>query len=257
MADYTAAISLEPTYADAYFNRATVKWELGDCDGALEDYSRAAEVNPVDASIFNARGLVWKEKLEDKCAMADFDEAVRLDPDNEQAYNNRAILWRTLQEYGRAIADYDRAIALNSNEAMYYSNRAVAHMAMGNYEEAIGDLKASLERNDQDALAHNNLAWIWATCPRENLRDGMRAVENATLANQLCDGQHPAVLGTLAAAYAELGDYRAAVRWQKKALKLAPPHERDDKYRDKLELFQSGLPFRESITVSFFANRRQ
>jgi tetratricopeptide (TPR) repeat protein len=256
MADYTAALGLEPTYADAYFNRATVKWELGDWDGALEDYSRAAEVNPADASIFSARGLVWKEKREDKRAMADFDEALRLDPDNDQAYNNRAILWRTLQEYERAMADYDRAIALNPGKALYYSNRAVTHMAMGNYEDAIGDLEAALESNDQDALAHNNLAWICATCPRENLRDGARAVENATLANQLCDGQEPAFLGTLAAAYAELGDFDAAVRWQKKALKLAPAHERDDKYRDKLELFQSGLPFRESITVSCFANRR-
>ena len=52
-------------------------------------------------------------------------------------------------------------------------------------------------------------------------------------------------LGALAAAYAELGDFRKAVGWQHRALDLALPADKKE-FQDRLALYQAGKPYREA-----------
>ncbi len=59
--------------------------------------------------------------------------------------------------------------------------------------------------------ALNNLAWALAACPNAQLRNGAEAVELATRACELTGYQNPTPLATLAAAYAETGQFREAV----------------------------------------------
>ena len=54
--------------------------------------------------------------------------------------------------------------------------------------------------------ARNDLAWLCATCPDAELRDGKTAVEHAHTACRLTDWKDPWYFGTLAAAYAECGN---------------------------------------------------
>jgi hypothetical protein len=96
------------------------------------------------------------------------------------------------------------------------------------------------------ATAHNNLAWLLAACPVDLLRNGQEAVEHATWANNAAGWSTPSFLGTLAAAYAEIGDFDQAVRWHTKA--LADPAYRkmygDETVSQRLRLYQQGLPCR-------------
>ncbi|WP_277752970.1 tetratricopeptide repeat protein [Microcystis aeruginosa] len=41
MADYNQATNIKPDYADAYNNRGSAKYELGDKQGAIADYNQA------------------------------------------------------------------------------------------------------------------------------------------------------------------------------------------------------------------------
>src|SRR5262245_24875059 len=50
IAEYDRAITLDPKFAEAYFNRGKAKRAGGDLDGAIEDYELAAEINPTVAA---------------------------------------------------------------------------------------------------------------------------------------------------------------------------------------------------------------
>src|SRR5207249_10415894 len=100
-----------------------------------------------------------------------------------------------------------------------------------------------------DAL--NNLAWILATNPGDDLRDGPEAVRLAERACELTQRREPVLLGTLAAAYAETGRFTDAVTTAQKAIELAAAagqKEVADKNRQLLELYRADKPFRDRPT---------
>jgi hypothetical protein len=86
-----------------------------------------------------------------------------------------------------------------------------------------------------------------ATCPDPRFRDGRRAVEMATKANQRFGGTLPEHVETFAAAYAECGEFDRAVERQQQALELlgAGKAEQREAMRRRLALYQARLPFRE------------
>ena len=87
-----------------------------------------------------------------------------------------------------------------------------------------------------------------ATCPEASVRNGAEAVELAQRAVQLSDGRVPAILGTLAAAYAEAGRFPEAVQTARKALDLATQRNElalAEEIKAKIPLYEAGTPFRE------------
>ena len=93
----------------------------------------------------------------------------------------------------------------------------------------------------------SNLAFLQATCPDDTYRDGEKAVINAKRACQLDGEKQPRYLDTLAAAYAEDGDFEKAVKWQEKALEKASDETIKKRYRSRLELYRQGKPYRKEL----------
>ncbi|UCC99277.1 MAG: hypothetical protein JSW66_05205 [Phycisphaerales bacterium] len=92
-------------------------------------------------------------------------------------------------------------------------------------------------------------AWLQATCPIAEFRDGPKALENATRACELADWKDYRYFGTLAASYAEVGDFNSAVKWQKEAVDSVTEDtsaESRSNYESRLNLYQSGKPYRQS-----------
>lgn len=74
-------------------------------------------------------------------------------------------------------------------------------------------------RHVGDNVALGNVAWILATCPEAEFRNGEQAL---ALSKKLLkeDGQDPTNLDNLAAAYAELGQFSDAVEAQRRAISI-------------------------------------
>jgi Flp pilus assembly protein TadD len=93
-------------------------------------------------------------------------------------------------------------------------------------------------------MAHNNLAFLMASCPNAKIRNGAMAVKHATKACELSGWQYADYVDTLAAAYAETGNFTEAIKRQQQAIELAPKDEKGV-FKSRLELYKQGKPFRE------------
>jgi hypothetical protein len=94
--------------------------------------------------------------------------------------------------------------------------------------------------------ADNDLAWLLATSSDLELRDASRAVTYAEKAVAGTGRTNAMYLDTLAAAYAETGNFTKAVATQKEAMALLRTGMDNTNYASRLKLFESGLPFRQS-----------
>jgi tetratricopeptide (TPR) repeat protein len=112
----------------------------------------------------------------------------------------------------------------------------------GEYDKAIADYKQALAINPDSAKVYNALAWLYATCPDKKYRDGKKAVDSASKACHLTEGTAWPCLDTLAAAYAESGDFEKAKQWEAKAIEMAPDAK---ECRSRMELYKQGKPYRE------------
>ncbi len=129
-----------------------------------------------------------------------------------------------------------------------HNNLGVVRFRQGKFVEAAAHYNEAIRLNPGFADAHNNLAMMLAACPEAKYRDGRRAVESATRACELTEWKQPENLDTLAAAYAEAGDFDAAVRWQARAIEfLMEEREKEEgDFRSRLVLYQAKKPYREA-----------
>lgn len=109
IADYTAAIGIDPKFPDAYHNRGTAWADKGEPDRAIADFDAALHLNPQDAGVFHSRAVEWTVKGDYARAIADYDTALRLDPKATTVHFARARTLFYAAEYGRAIDDFEKA----------------------------------------------------------------------------------------------------------------------------------------------------
>jgi cytochrome c-type biogenesis protein CcmH/NrfG len=116
----------------------------------------------------------------------------------------------------------------------------------GRYVEAEQAYLGAIQAQPASARAYDGLARLLATCPDEKVRDGKRAVEYATTACERSGWNEPYCLDTLAAAYAEAGQFDEAVRYQTRAVDDPALGGDFRTAADKrLELYRQMKPFRE------------
>ena len=114
VADYTAALGIDPNDAAAYYNRALARQRLGNIDSAIADGDRAIALDPT-AAAYNNRGSALQAKGDYAKAIADLDRAIALDPRAAGPYINRGNTKRATLDLTGAVADYTKAIALSPN----------------------------------------------------------------------------------------------------------------------------------------------
>jgi tetratricopeptide (TPR) repeat protein len=212
---------------------------------AAEDKELLETVRGVANVVFFNRGTEWYAKKDYDHALKDYDEAIRLNPKNANAFHNRAATWYAKKDYDHALKDYDEAIRLNPIFAGSFTNRGNVWGAKKVYDKAIKDYDEAIRLNPKNVIALNNNAWFLAVCPGKRYRDGKKALELATRACELTEWKAPVLFDSLAAAYAETGDFDKAVEWVEKALKDAEyEKEFGDAARERLKLFKDKKPFR-------------
>ncbi len=209
LADYNVAIELGPQFYLPHYNRGGCWHAKKDYDKAIADFDRSLQLKPNFVAAFRSRGNSWLAKKNLDKAFADFNEAIRLDPKFDSAYHGRGNAWRDKKDYAKALADYNEARRLEPRNGFYLQS----------------------------------IAWLLATAPDAKVRDGKRAVELAKEAVAL-ERSEGTIMDTLAAAYAETGNFAEAVHWQERALE-DPRLRNDADVSRRLELYRKKQAYRQ------------
>jgi tetratricopeptide (TPR) repeat protein/tRNA A-37 threonylcarbamoyl transferase component Bud32 len=194
------------------------------------------------------KGDEWLHQKEYDKAIKEYDEAIRLDPRSALAFSNRGLAWHNgKKDYDKAIQDYTEAIRLDPKSDVAFANRGLAwHYGKKNYDKALKDFDEAIRLDPKWAFPFSRKAWLLAVCPDAKVRDGKRAVDAATTACKLKDWKEADYLDTLAAAYAENGEFASAVKWEEKALE---DNDFANNYghaaRKRLQLYKDHKPYRE------------
>jgi tetratricopeptide (TPR) repeat protein len=228
----------------------------------------------------NNRGVAHRSQGELDAAIADFDVAIETlaslnenqrRSDQEKSYKNRRTLRRVQVSLDVAIGCSEKAIDILSRTripelsggrtlsvmlATSLSNRAYArlvqakpHLALEDFNRAREMYAKLVETDGQKDLAQqfarilSSMAWIHATNPDNSYRDGRKATEYALRACELSEYKTLTLVETLAAAYAEAGQFADAVKCQEMAMQLAGRKAPADLHL-RLELYKSGNAYR-------------
>ena len=119
----------------------------------------------------------------------------------------------------------------------------------GKIADAVIQWREAVQSQPNHVIFLNQLARVLATCPAGSIRNGAEAIDLARRAVQFSDGREPAILDTLAAAYAEAGRFSEAVETMKGAVSQAYARGNmalADTIRARIKLYQTGSPRRET-----------
>lgn len=232
---------------DAAFSRRALVWRvLGNMDNAIRDYSRAIAIDPSDPGWWNNRGNAWHIMGEYQKAISDFNEAIRLGANSALRHANRGNTQRALKKYDLALADYNTALEINPRYAVAFAYRGLTWAKKGQYRNALADINRAFDIDDQNFWVIDAKAWLLATAGDSSIRDGKEAVALAHKACEWSEWRQPSLVSTLAAAHAEAGQFKEAIKSQEKALQdplYARVHGHEG--RERLKAYKAGKPVRE------------
>ena len=223
---FLRAADLKANYAAPHTNLGSLFLQAGLVDESLAQLQKAVAIDPNDADVQNNLGNTLLQMGNTSAAIQHYETAVRLrlyhsKSEQANAHYNLANALAQSEDSDQAIAHYQTALELQPNYADAHNNLARTLMHRRDFADAIAHYEKALSLQPRSLLFQNNVAWQLATCPDPAVRNGANALSLAEKANQLSGEQDPVILNTLAAAYAENGQFPRALEIADKALHLA------------------------------------
>jgi len=249
VADADAALKADGQDIEALIVRASIRSDRNEAAGALEDINKVLEVQPN-----LIRGL-WIRSLI-QASQKNYDEAIKdvqlladNSPENPTFKLQLAALLNASKQPRKAIEMYDQLLRVDPENAAALRGRGDAYLSLGEHKNALKDYTEALSFDPEDDGILNNLAWVLATSPADDVRDGKRALELATKACEVTKFSQPHILSTLASAYAEVGDFENAIKYCKDGLAKSDDPEQQESMNKELKSYEEKKPWREQENV--------
>ena len=209
--------------------------------------------NPKAWPVYNDLGAILFSRGKIADAAGCLKTSLELRPNEPDSLSNLALMDLLQGRFQEACDEYRAAIRMKPDSMALHENIANALQNLGKFDEAIGHLKIALRSSPKIQtrvtlagllfLTHdfrnsineyrkvlalepdnvqslNNLAYVLATCPEANIRNGGEAVRLSEQACHLTDFKQARFLKTLSAAYAEQGRLAEAIEANEKASRL-------------------------------------
>lgn len=264
--DLNKAIELDSRDFQALAMRGEIHFEKEEFEKANRDISDSLliEPNSIQGVLFRALIAGAQERYSD--AIADMKTLVRFDPNNGPWIRQLAQYYHVDDRPREAIRLLDALLKSDETDWEAIRLRGDARLsisehvsAIGDYDQALPIVKGLMESSEEGSeerkrtkIAYsgllNNLAWVLATSPKDEIRDGERSVELGLRACELTDYKAAHILSTLAAGYAEIGDFENARKWSQKSVDegaMDDNPEQQEQLLKELESYKADKPWRE------------
>lgn len=282
IASYEKALKIRTDSVGVHNNLGVALAKKGRLEEAVPHFLEAIRLKPDDYLVQNNFGMSLVENKKFEEAIPYYEEALRLCPGFADGHNNLGIALAETGDVNKAVFHFKKSLDLKPNEAKVLYNLAGALTTMGKYEEAkpyllkalelepthvsahvnlgmvlahlgeieeaISEYRKALELDPNMYLAMKKLAWLLATSKDPKLRNGEEAVKLATIVNEKTENKVPKVLDTLAAAYAEIGNFEEAKQLAQRAFATANQFGSQDlagNIQKRIQLYNQKNPYRE------------
>ena len=217
--EFRKAVVAKPNSATARINLGAALSQLGDRIGAIDQIEQALSIEPGKLNAhYNLAILLAGQDLHER-AITHLQSALKLEPNDSSV---RYFLGRELVKVGRpeeALAEFSRVVQADPNNEDALLEQVKLLHRKGEFKQALDILEKAHARYPQNGRTEIILAYILATSPALELRNGARALELAQHVYQATAAPPHGVLVMLA--LAELGRCREAGDWQQRLIGAA------------------------------------
>ncbi|MFM9996615.1 MAG: tetratricopeptide repeat protein [Phycisphaerales bacterium] len=219
-AGYEMRIAATPGDADAHVDLGLALVQQSDPAGALARFTKAVELAPAHVRGLFALGSLLAREKQAAAARARFEQVIALESGHAGALTQLAILDEADGDLRAALARLEAAVAARPKMFEARINLGRMLRLLGEDAGARVQYEAALALDRAATDVQRALAWLCATSPVDQARDGERALE---LAHALvdADSSNPLELDVLAAAQAECGRFRLATKTATRAADAA------------------------------------
>ncbi|MEP4684946.1 MAG: tetratricopeptide repeat protein, partial [Rhodopirellula bahusiensis] len=265
LADLNKALAMQPKDPIALLQRAEISLRRDDVKDAKRDLDAAIDLAPQVEQLDQAivvRCFIAVEEGRMADAINDMKILIDRSPDDVYRQLQLANLYLQDDRPRQAIDMLSGVLDRDPKNASVLRSRGDAYLAVGDHAEAIADYEKALTNLDADDEADaiilpsvlNNLAWVLATSPKDEVRNGARSLELGLRAVEMTEEAEGHILSTLAAGYAETGDFENAKKWSEKAVEAAQKELEEGaneesvqlkQLQEELESYRGNEPWRE------------
>lgn len=246
IADLDKAIKISPSNAVPLVLRARILQQAGDSEAAAADLATVLETQPDHPAALELRGLMAADAGDYAAAIRDFRTLAERQPPEPLVLGQLGMLHMAATQPRAAVGWFNQALDIDAEQFLSLRGRSDALISIGNHAAALKDLERALALKPDDSGVLNNLAWLLATSPDDDLRDGTRAIELATKACEVTEWKAAHIISTLAAGYAETGNFAKAREVSQQAVDAAgDAAEMVDQLKQELQSYHDEKPWRE------------
>ncbi len=251
---FAEALRIWPEYVLVYVNRGDLYAARGNLLEAMSQYEEALKIEPEYVVALNNLGYMLSQLGNRGAAEQRYLEAILIQPLYAEAHNNLGGLYLQMGDVERAVHHLRKATTSRPSYGMGRLNYGVALMRVGQFGTAVVQLREAVRLMPRNPAPRVSLSWILSTSANSHLRDGAEALRLAVEAGQMSEMPDPQTLDTLAAAYAETGQFGRAVATAEQALaeaeaRGAPPAV-IEQIRRRIRMYKRHTPYRHPSAVS-------
>jgi len=242
-----AALEADPGSARGWNDLGVLLVESGRTDEAVAQFEKAIERKP-DFAVARAGlgdALAKLGRVDD--ALLELHKAVEADGHCAPAHFTLGVVLNQRGDAQGALREWQAALEVDPNYAPAHFRLGDALYELGHTAEALAHWRDGIRLQPNDVRTLERAAWVLATSPDAALRNGDDALALVVRAVEISGGGDARLLDTLAAAYAEKGEFSTAALTAHRALARATEENQPGlaaEIQSRIAMYEADQPFR-------------